>query len=550
MLSIERIKVETSPFLDQRPGTSGLRKKTKAFTVPRYVENFIQSTFDALLEIYGQSFSDKTLVVGGDGRFYNRNAIQTIIKMAIANGFAHVLIGRTGVVSTPAVSAIIRRRSAFGGFILSASHNPGGLDEDFGIKYNIDNGGPAPAKVTEAIYQKTKGLSHYWTTECEDIDIDKLGSLKIGQTAVEVIDPLSDYTDLMRELFDFPLLEKSFREGFQLRFDAMNAATGPYATHILENILGAPKGTVVRSNPLEDFGGCHPDPNQVYASDLIDHMNSTTETHLGAASDGDGDRNLILGQNCFVSPGDSLAVIAQYACECIPGYKGGIAGVARSMPTSQAADKVAAFLGVPCFETPTGWKFFGNLMDAGMCTLCGEESFGTGSNHVREKDGLWAVLCWMSILAKTKKSVAQIMEEHWKQFGRFYFQRHDFEGVDGQIASKLIDSLKSRLPSLPGQHIAGLKVSKADDFSYTDPVDHSQACNQGLRFHFGNDYRLVCRLSGTGTTGATLRIYYERYVNPYEGEAVEASLSCLVDASRTLLKLKENFGREEPDVVT
>ena len=435
--------VPTTPFTDQRPGTSGLRKKTRVFMQPHYVENFVQAVFNAVRPAEG--FGDKTLVVGGDGRYHNRVAVQTIIRMAAANGVGRLLVGRGGILSTPAASAVIRRQGALGGLILSASHNPGGIDADFGIKYNVSNGGPAPEAITERVFQESLKLTTYQTIDHADIDIDQEHNERVGETQVLIVDPLADYTQVMEDLFDFTALSQLLQSGFRMVFDAMHAVTGPYARHILEQRLGAPAGTVINGTPLEDFGGHHPDPNQVTAAELVAKLTGDAAPDFGAACDGDGDRNLILGRNFFVTPGDSLAMISEHAQNCIPGYRAGLAGVARSMPTSTAVDRVADAQRVKCYETPTGWKFFGNLMDAGLCTICGEESFGTGSNHVREKDGLWAVLCWLSLLAKTGKSVEQIARDHWQRFGRSYYQRHDYEGLESAPAAAMLDALRQRL---------------------------------------------------------------------------------------------------------
>ncbi|HKP73807.1 MAG TPA: alpha-D-glucose phosphate-specific phosphoglucomutase [Pyrinomonadaceae bacterium] len=542
--------IHTTPFTDQRPGTSGLRKKTRVFMQPNYLENFVQSVFDTVREDTPEGFGAQTLVVGGDGRYYNREAIQTILRMAAANGFGRVLAGRGGILSTPAVSAVIRRQGALGGLVLSASHNPGGRDADFGIKYNIRNGGPAPEGVTGRIYERTLNINEYRTVEGADVDLEHEATLRLGDTEVVVINSLADYTAIMEELFDFGSLAALFASGFRMRFDAMNAVTGPYARHILEERLGARAGTVVNGTPLEDFGGHHPDPNLVYAAELVAHMRAADAPDLGAACDGDGDRNLILGRNFFVTPGDSLACIAEHARECIPGYREGLAGVARSMPTSTAVDRVAEALGVHCYETPTGWKFFGNLMDAGLCTVCGEESFGTGSNHVREKDGLWAVLSWLSILATTRKSVAEVVREHWRRFGRSYYQRHDYEGLEVAPAAQMIDHLRDKLPTLAGATLAASRVAHADDFSYTDPVDASVSKHQGIRVLLEDGSRIVCRLSGTGTEGATLRLYVERFLRDGgDGDLAEV-LAPLTRAARELLELRERFGSDEPTIIT
>lgn len=542
--------IQTTPFSDQRPGTSGLRKKTSVFMQANYVENFVQAVFNTVREDVDGGFAKETLVVGGDGRFYNREAAQIILRMAAANAFGRVLLGRGAILSTPAVSAVIRRQGALGGLVLSASHNAGGIDEDFGIKYNVRNGGPAPEAITERIYQHTLNLTEFRTIDHADIDLDREGSFRLGDTEVVVIDPLADYTAVMEELFDFASLRALFASGFRMQFDAMHAVTGPYAHHIFEQLLSAPAGTVINGTPLEDFGGHHPDPNLAHAAELVAHMNAAGAPDLGAACDGDGDRNLILGRNFFVTPGDSLAVIAEHAATSIPGYRAGLAGLARSMPTSTAVDRVAAAQGVHCYETPTGWKFFGNLMDADLCTICGEESFGTGSNHVREKDGLWAVLCWLSILAATRKSVAAVVGEHWQKFGRSYYQRHDYEGLQLTAATEMLDALRQKLPTFSGLSIAGSHIAHADDFSYTDPVDGSVSAKQGVRVLLDDGSRIVCRLSGTGTEGATLRVYVERYLKDGGTGDLDEVLAPLVKAARELLELRERLGRDEPTIIT
>lgn len=542
--------VSTTPISGQKPGTSGLRKKTRVFMQEHYLENFVQSVFNAVRDEAQGDFRNHLLVVGGDGRYYNRNAIQIILRMAVANGFGRVWIGRGGILSTPAMSAVIRRNGALGGLVLSASHNPGGIDEDFGIKYNIRNGGPAPETVTERIYKQTQTISEYRTIEHADIDIDHEGTTKIGATEVRIFDPLSDYTAVMEDLFDFTALTALFKSGFRVRFDAMSGVTGPYAHHILEERLGAPAGSVVRGTPLEDFGGGHADPNLVHAHDLVEHMASANAPDLGAASDGDGDRNLILGRNFFVTPGDSLAIIAEHAQKSVPGYRKGLSGVARSMPTSTAVDRVAKALGIDIYETPTGWKFFGNLMDANRCTICGEESFGTGSNHVREKDGLWAVLAWLSILATTRKSVTEVVEDHWQRFGRSYYQRHDYEGLDAKAAGDMYEALRGKLSTLKGTSMAGSTVANADDFSYKDPVDNSVSEHQGLRILLEDGARVICRLSGTGTEGATVRLYLERYQNDGGKQDIEKVLAPLVQAANGLLEMRERCGRDKPTIIT
>ncbi|HLA02207.1 MAG TPA: alpha-D-glucose phosphate-specific phosphoglucomutase [Aestuariivirga sp.] len=536
--------IQTKPFDGQKPGTSGLRKKVPVFQQPHYAENFIQSIFDGL-----EGFKGKTLVIGGDGRYFNREVIQTAIRMAAANGFGRVLTAKGGLLSTPAASHLIRKFGAFGGIILSASHNPGGPDGDFGIKYNAGNGGPAPEKMTDQFFANTKKISSYRISDGADCDLDKLGVSKIEGMTVEVIDPVSDYQKLMEALFEFDAIKALFKSGFRIRFDAMHAITGPYGHAILEGALGATKGSVVNGTPLPDFGGHHPDPNLVHAKELYDLMMSKSGPDFGAASDGDGDRNLIIGKNQFVTPSDSLALLAANA-HLAPGYAKGLAGVARSMPTSCAVDRVAAKLGIKCFETPTGWKFFGNLLDAGMITLCGEESAGTGSNHVREKDGLWAVLLWLNILAKRKQSVVDIVREHWATFGRNYYSRHDYEEVDADAANGMMKFLRDRLPKLRGEKAGALAVATADDFAYHDIVDGSNTANQGIRIIFEDGSRVIYRLSGTGTAGATLRVYIEKYEAKSLGLETQAALSDLIGFARGLAGIAERTGRTEPTVIT
>ena len=537
----------TTPFDGQRPGTSGLRKKTTVFMQPHYLENFVQSVFDAVGDVRGQ-----TLVVGGDGRYYNREAIQIILRMAAANGVASMLVGRGGILSTPAASCVIRKHGAYGGLILSASHNPGGADGDFGIKYNIGNGGPAPEKVTEAIYACTQQIREYHMTDVPDIDLDRIGTTMLDGMAVEIMDPVEDYASLMRSLFDFPAIASLLRSGhFSMRFDAMHAVTGPYAKALLEGELGAPAGTVMNAEPLPDFGGGHPDPNLTYAEELVKIMFGAEAPDFGAASDGDGDRNMILGSKFFVTPSDSLAVLAANA-RLAPGYRDGLRGVARSMPTSAAVDRVAAELGIPCFETPTGWKFFGNLMDAGRVDLCGEESFGTGSSHVREKDGVWAVLFWLNILAVRQQSVQEILTEHWARFGRNFYSRHDYEGVDADAAHQVMAQVREASERIPGTTLAGRTVSVCDDFAYRDPVDGSLSSGQGLRILFADGARIVFRLSGTGTEGATIRIYLEAYEpeQSRHGMDPQQALADLIAASDDISRLKAITGRQQPTVIT
>ncbi|GAB4339904.1 MAG: alpha-D-glucose phosphate-specific phosphoglucomutase [Cyanophyceae cyanobacterium] len=539
-------KIATQPFEDQKPGTSGLRKQVPVFQKRHYLENFIQSIFDSL-----EGYGGATLVVGGDGRYYNRQAIQIILKMAAANGFGRVLVGQGGILSTPAVSAIIRKYHAFGGIILSASHNPGGPEGDFGVKYNTGNGGPAPEKITDAIYARSREIEGYQILEAADVDLDQLGSTALGSMAVEVINSVADYAELMQSLFDFDAIRDYIRSGFRLAVDSMHAVTGPYATQIFETLLGAPAGTVLNGTPLEDFGGGHPDPNLVYAHELVELLFGDRAPDFGAASDGDGDRNMILGHHFFVTPSDSLAILAANAT-LVPGYKDGIAGVARSMPTSAAADRVAAKLGIDCYETPTGWKFFGNLLDVGKATLCGEESFGTGSNHVREKDGLWAVLFWLNILAVRQQSVEEIVRDHWRTYGRNYYSRHDYEGVESDRANTLVNRLRDRLGSLKGQTFGAYTVDYADDFSYTDPVDGSVSQKQGIRIGFTDGSRIVFRLSGTGTQGATLRLYVESYEPDPSKHDIETqtALADLIQLADELAQIKELTGFDRPTVIT
>ncbi|MBD1873607.1 alpha-D-glucose phosphate-specific phosphoglucomutase [Nodosilinea sp. FACHB-131] len=539
--------VSTQPYSDQKPGTSGLRKKVKVFQQSNYLENFVQSIFDSL-----EGYQNETLVVGGDGRYYNRQAIQIILRMAAANGFGRVLVGQGGILSTPAASCVIRKNNAFGGIILSASHNPGGPDEDFGIKYNTGNGGPAPEGVTDAIYARSQTITEYKILDAADIDLDRIATHSLGHTTVEVIDSVSDYGALMETLFDFGQIKQLLSSGkFRFCMDSLHAVTGPYAKALFERRLNAPAGTVVNGEPLEDFGGGHPDPNLVYAHDLVEVMFGDNAPDFGAASDGDGDRNMVLGSNFFVTPSDSLAVLAANAT-LVPGYRNGLAGIARSMPTSQAPDRVAEKLGIDCFETPTGWKFFGNLLDAGKATLCGEESFGTGSNHIREKDGLWAVLFWLNILAVKGQSVEDIVKEHWSTYGRNYYSRHDYEGVESDRANTLISNLRSALGSMPGQTFGPYTVDYADDFAYTDPIDGSVASQQGVRIGFTDGSRIVYRLSGTGTSGATLRLYVERYEPDAakHNQDTQEALADLIALADEIAQIKTLTGRDQPTVIT
>jgi phosphoglucomutase len=538
--------VATRPFGDQRPGTSGLRKKVRVFQEPHYLENFVQSVFDAL-----EGFQGRILVIGGDGRYHNRTAAQLILKMAAANGFGRLVIGRGGLLSTPAASCVIRKRAAFGGLVLSASHNPGGPEGDFGIKYNVANGGPAPEKITEAIYARTRQIRDYRILDVADLDLDRLGETRLGDAVVEIIDPVADYAELMASMFDFERIAALFESGFRIRYDGMSAITGPYARAILERRLGAPPGSVVNGEPLEDFGGHHPDPNPAHARELMAAMMAPDGPDFGAASDGDGDRNMILGRGIYVTPSDSLALLAANA-QLAPGYASGLAGVARSMPTSKAADRVAAALGIPSYETPTGWKFFGNLLDAGKVTLCGEESFGTGSNHVREKDGLWAVLLWLNILAARRQSVAEIVRDHWARFGRNFYSRHDYEEIAAEAGAGVMAALRERVAGLRGERFGGLVVEHADDFSYRDPIDRAVSEHQGIRIAFEGDARIVYRLSGTGTAGATLRVYLESYEpDPASHDQdPQVALAPLIRIADQIAGIGARTGRAAPSVIT
>ncbi len=540
------ITVPTTPFADQKPGTSGLRKSVPDFQKPHYLENFVQSIFDTIGNCIGQM-----LVIGGDGRYYNRPAVQIILKMAAAAGFSHIKVGQGGILSTPAASCVIRKYQAIGGIILSASHNPGGPTGDFGIKYNTGNGGPAPEKVTAAIFDRTKTIDQYRLLEAQDVDLDRLGKTMLGSMLVEVIDSVADYQELMESLFDFDRIQALFQGNFRLAIDSMHAVTGPYAHAIFEQRLGAAKGSVMNGIPLEDFGKGHPDPNLVYAHELVEVLFGKNAPDFGAASDGDGDRNMILGNNFFVTPSDSLAILAANA-QLVPAYQDGLAGIARSMPTSQAADRVAAKLGIECYETPTGWKFFGNLMDAGKVTLCGEESFGTGSSHIREKDGLWAVLFWLNIMAVQQKSVAEIVQEHWRNYGRNYYSRHDYEGVSIESADALVQRVQNAMPTLKGRQFGNYEVAYADDFSYQDPIDGSISTKQGMRIGFTDGSRIVMRLSGTGTQGATLRAYFEGFTDDpsKQGVDVQQALAGPIAIAEELAQIKLHTGMDKPTVIT
>lgn len=544
-MTITITTVRTAPISGQKPGTSGLRKKTHVFMGRHYLENFVQ----AVLDVVG--CAGKTFVLGGDGRYFNDRAAQVILRMAAANGAARVIVGQGAVLSTPAASHLIRLNRTDGGIIMSASHNPGGPDEDFGVKFNMPNGGPAPEAVTEGIYRRTTEITEYRVAEAQDVDLSRIGRQSLGDMIVDVVDPVADYAALMETLFDFAAIRAMFAGGFRMRMDSMCAVTGPYAVEIIENRLGAAPGTCANATPLPDFGGMHPDPNPTWAKALMDEMFGPGAPDFGAASDGDGDRNMVVGRGIYVSPSDSLAVLAANA-HLAPGYAQGLKGVARSMPTSAAADRVAAALGLPCFETPTGWKFFGNLLDAGRVTICGEESFGTGSDHVREKDGLWAVLLWLNILAVRRQPVAEILREHWARFGRNYYSRHDFEAIPTDRADAMMAALRASLAGLPGRGIEGLTVEAADDFAYEDPVDGSVSKAQGVRILFRGGSRAVFRLSGTGTEGATLRLYLERYAPGPGGldEDPQAALSPIIRAAHALAGIAGHTGRSAPDVVT
>ena len=544
------LTIATQPISGQKPGTSGLRKKTAVFMGSHYLENFVQAIFD-VVGARNEDGGGKTFVLGGDGRYFNDRAAQVILRMAAANGAARVIVGQGAILSTPAASHLIRLNQTDGGIILSASHNPGGPHEDFGVKFNMPNGGPAPEGVTEAMFKRTTEITQYRITEAQDADLSVVGRTSLGGMIVDVVDPVSDYAALMETLFDFPAIRAMFAAGFRMRMDSMSAVTGPYAVEILERRLGAAAGTCVNAVPLPDFGGLHPDPNPTWAKPLMDEMFGTDAPDFGAASDGDGDRNMVVGRGIYVSPSDSLAVLAANA-HLAPGYKAGLRGVARSMPTSAAADRVAAALGIAAYETPTGWKFFGNLLDAGLATICGEESFGTGSDHVREKDGLWAILLWLNILAVRRESVAAILSQHWGRFGRNYYSRHDFEAIATDKADAMMVELRASLSGLTGRIIEGLTIEAADDFAYTDPVDGSVSRAQGVRIRFEDGSRIVLRLSGTGTEGATLRLYLERYAAGPMGLDLDpqVALAPIIRAAHELAGILRHTERTDPNVVT
>jgi phosphoglucomutase len=544
-------KVPTIPYKDQHPGTSGLRKKTRVFMDnPGYTENFIQSVFNTLREEPGIDLSKESLAIGGDGRYLNHEVMQTILSMAVANGFGEILISRRGLISTPAMSAVIRQRKALGGFILTASHNPGGKDGDFGIKYNVSNGGPAPEAFTQRIYELSLSIDHYLTAGDLEFQINDETEYQIGSTKISVIDPFTDYQTVLEGVFDFNKIADLFKSGFRMIFDGMHGVTGIYAQYFLEHLLGAAKGTVIRGEPMPDFGGIHPDPNLVYNSFLVDKMMAEDAPDFGAANDADGDRNMIFGHNLFIPPGDSVAVITDMAKSCIPGFKDGVVGVARSMPTSTALDRVAKNLGIECFETPTGWKFFGNLMDAGLCNICGEESFGTGADHVREKDGLWAVLSWLSIISETGKSARDILMGHWSKYGRSYYERHDYEEMDSDKANEMFSDMRKRLPKFKGINLSGREITRADEFCYVDPVTKNVSEHQGFRIFLADGSRIIIRLSGTGTKGATLRIYLEQFDTENIDRDTSLMLKSLSSSATNLLEIPKYFGSSKPSLIT
>ena len=535
--------VQTKPYLDQKMGTAGIRKKSRIVMQENYIENFVQSIFNAIGGVAGQTF-----VLGGDGRFYNKIAIQKILKIAAANGMAKMIVGQNGYISTPASSCVLLKNKAQGGLVLSASHNPGGIDGDFGIKYATASGGQCSTAISDKIYENTKNITSYKIWDAPDVDLSQIGVQKLGNMEIEVIDPVVDYVQMMEKIFDFAAIKKLFSDGFTFVFDAMNAVTGPYAKKIFEEILGADEGSVINAVPLEDFGGLHPDPNLIYAASLVRLMYSPSAPDFGAANDGDGDRNMILGRSFFVTPSDNIAILTDNY-RYIPAYKSGIYGVAKSAATSTAVGRVAAALGIGYYEVPTGWKYFCNLMDSHRITFCGEESFGAGSSHIREKDGIWAVLFWLNIIAATGKSVEQITREHWLKYGRSYYVRHDYEGIDIEKANRLMADLEAKLPELAGKTFGSFTVSKAEPFVYNDPVDGSSTKN-GLIVYFTDKSRIVYRLSGTGTNGATLRVYLERFDDKCFDEDVMQFLKELADVSRQIAEITERTAKEKPDVIT
>lgn len=544
--------IPTKAYMGQEPGTSGLRKKAADFLQPAYLENFVQSLFDVVRADpeLGANWGERPLVLGGDGRFYSEVAIQTILKMAAANGVSRVLVGQSGLLSTPAASAVIRRHQAFGGIILSASHNPGGPSGDFGIKFNLANGGPAPVALTDAIYAQTQRITKFYRSDAPDMDLRETGSFQLEAMHVDVIDSVADYLDLMRSIFDFEAIRKLFARDFRIVVDAMHAVGGPYAKAILEKELGAAAGSVIRAQPLPDFGGLHPDPNPVHADHLIELMNDSRGPDFGAALDGDADRNMIVCRGMVISPSDSLAILVEHA-RLVPAYRDGLVGVARSMPTSTAVDRIAALLGIPCYETPTGWKYFSNLLDDNRITLCGEESYGTGSSHIREKDGLWAILFWLNILASSTKSVGSVVTQHWRTHGRTFYCRHDYVGLPMAVAAKLIDNLRFFSQHIHGKTFGPRKLILADEFSYTDPVDGSVASGQGLRFAFDDGARVIFRLSGTSTTDATLRLYLERFEKKPERQSMSTDLALaeLAAWADAVAGIRTRTGRKQPDLV-
>lgn len=544
-------KVPTSPYKDQHPGTSGLRKKTRVFMDnPGYTENFIQSVFNTLKEDPSLDLSKQSLAIGGDGRYLNHEVLQTILRIAVANGFGRIYIPRGGLISTPAMSAVIRQRKVLGGFILTASHNPGGKEGDFGIKYNVSNGGPAPETFTQRIYEHSLSINSYLTADNLEFRINNETEYHIGSTKISVIDPFTDYQAVFEEIFDFNKIADLLKSGFRMIFDGMHGVTGIYGHYFLEKQLGAPEGTVIRGEPMPDFGGIHPDPNLVYNSFLVDKMMAEDAPDFGAANDGDGDRNMIFGHKLFVPPGDSVAVITDMAMSSIPGFKDGLKGVARSMPTSTALDRVAKNLGIDCYETPTGWKYFGNLMDAGLCSICGEESFGTGSDHVREKDGLWAVLSWLSIISETGKSAKDILTDHWSKYGRSYYERHDYEEMDSDKANEMFSDMRKRLPRFKGMNLSGREITRADEFRYVDPVTKDVSEHQGFRFFLADGSRIITRLSGTGTKGATLRIYLEQFDAENIDRDTATMLKGLSSSVANLLEIPKYFGSSKPSLIT